>query len=288
MSVFVDRYLKQLGEGADVVYRGVALEFDRYLNGRKPTSELAQGFIRSRRRLGYAPGTLRRDWGILTRIFKLSGVVLEGESPKVAPRDIVRPAVNDLMPDLIRAAKTLSPKHQALMALSSVYGMRRVEMCWYWDKKDGWVGMGPGSVDLRGNTIYVETAKHGRERYHTIAPEIRPVLEAYDWGVRKPREVSEAWNEICRAAGAAGEQFHGVGWHAVRRSVDIALVEAGFSDLQASQYMRWRLQASMAQRYASAVQISRDGSARVAGVMDAELDRQAFAALPWLPVWSET
>lgn len=286
MSKLIDAYIASLGDRPAIPYRCFARTFSKYLGSRTPTPEIATAFIAQRKRDGYAPGTLNHQWRIIRRMYRLAGLELTGEAPRVTPRDVQHLAVTDLMPDLITAARGLTPMHAALMAVSSVYGCRRTEMAWRRDPIVGWTGLGPKSFTQgEASTIYIQTAKQGRERYHLIAPEIASTLAAYDWPPRTPGQVSAAWTDIRHAAGLEGDRYYGVGWHAPRRSVARALERAKFSELQINAYLRWSTGGSMAALYAGAVEIGRDESRSVSSVYDEDLDREVFAALPWMGAW---
>ena len=289
MSELIDTYIASLGDRPAIPYRLFAKAFGKYLGSRTPTSEIANAFIAKQKREGYAPGTLNHQWRMIRRIYRLGGIELRGEAPRVTPRDVQHLAVTDLMSDLINAARGLTPMHTALMAVSSVYGCRRTEMAWRRDPIAGWTGLGPKSFthpEQSAGTIYIQTAKQGRERYHVIAPEIADVLNAYDWAPRTPGQVSTAWTDIRRAAKLTGDRYYGIGWHAVRRSIARALERAKFTELQINAYLRWSTGGSMAALYASAVEIGRDENRSVSAVFDENLDREVFAALPWMEAWA--
>jgi len=161
---------------------------------------LVNEFLRQVRKEGYAPGTIRSVYGIVKRVFDSAKAVHEAEktrlisevdpndtgaiaqlikalslpgpnwdmgkrsAPRVEAEDMVKPATTfEEMEIMIAAARDgiLTSAEKAYLALSSIYGFRREELC----------RVRPEHLDFEKKTIYVLTCKGGERRNQLLCDE---------------------------------------------------------------------------------------------------------------------
>ena len=240
-------------------------------------SHLVNEFISELEVEGYAPGTTRTILGIVKRVFDAAKTVYESQRtkriseinphdpvavinflkaisppgpnwdlgkrwmPTVESSDVVNPASTfDELRAMIAATRNGGPE-AAYLALSSIYGLRRVELRRV--RKE--------HLDFDEKTIYVMTAKGGESRKQLLCDEVIPILKDYDFKEEySPFKMSQLYWIICAKAGI--ELKEGSGWHSPRRYLDTALVRI-FGQLPAHIFLRWKISSSsiMTERYFS-------------------------------------
>lgn len=149
---------------------------------------------------------------------------------------------------------------QAYLVLSSVYGLRRVEMT---------------TVDIKlpESKLIVKTAKHGEWREHLVPENLKPYLESYN--PYSIATLSLIYNALASAAGVQRQVREN--WHSVRRLLDTELIKAGPPHvsgpawyLMVKHFMRWNLPSGdMAAYYFSAQ----------------DVDKEIFSVHPFLGRW---
>ena len=194
-------------------------------------------YLAKLKRQGKKTGTVNFAFRVIRTLFnvnKLDWPFRRGEAPLIRQRDEYKPA---LAPELIRimveAAKNgrLDTSPACFLALSTVYGLRREEMC----------DLQPGDVDLKADTIFINTAKHGRERYHLIPAEIKPYLEGHDFSKRyNLTQMSQLFWVVVNRSGLEALRPQRLGWHAIRHTVSTLLDDSGLSLYAVHDFMRWK------------------------------------------------
>lgn len=261
-------------------YAGKFLQFagDRPFSEWNKT--LVNDFLRELEEEGYAPGTIHNVYSIVKRVFDsakavhkaerarlisgtnannpgavaeiLKAISLPGPSwdvgkraaPKVSSGAVVKPAATlEEMQTVIAAAKggVLTPGETAYLALSSVYGLRREELCRVREEH----------LNFQKNTIYVLTVKGGEQRHQLLCDEVIPYLKAYRFQEEySPYNMWAIYQRIWAKAGIRPRD--GSGWHSPRRYLDTTLVNV-FGELYAHIFLRWKLSSSsrMTERYYS-------------------------------------
>jgi integrase len=178
--------------------------------------------------------------------------------PRVAVSDTVVPALApDEVKKMVDAAKNGFPDGHgapdnamvAYLALSSIYGLRRGELC----------AVRPEHFDFSEPTLFVMTEKSGEQRKQLLAEPIIPYLKQYDFlEFYTPARMSQMFKRICYRSGV--QDVDGEGWHAMRRSVETGLGDAlaplvadfKFDPIRYTKiFMRYKLSASgeMPDRY---------------------------------------
>ncbi|MEX2430776.1 MAG: tyrosine-type recombinase/integrase, partial [Dehalococcoidia bacterium] len=240
-------------------------------------------FLRYLQHEGYAPNTIRRFYlPTIRRFYKINALewpLKAWELPQVSERDVFAPALSaGIVRRLVDAAlqDTVAPEDAALLALSTTYGLRRVEM----------TALRSEDIDPEHHLIHVRTAKGGRSRWHLIPQAIRAVLrEGLPLG-RSPRQVSKAFGRLEAAAGI--QHIDETGWHAIRRALTRGLVEAGLPEPVIRNFLRWKRSADdMLLAYYSTTVVGEDGTHVDPGRQDRGVDEQVFARHPFLSLWED-
>lgn len=245
--------------------------------------QAVEAHLSSLRDRGYADGTIHQVWSCLRRFYNVNGIewpYRKGEGPVVRELAVHAPALDPkLVVKCIRMAKegVLDKVETRLLALSTTYGLRRAELATVGRPRDG--------------LIYVETAKHGRQRYHLVPNEILEYIDGPP--IMSVWKVTRAWHQIQEKTGIAvlreeslkhGEPWE-VGWHAIRRILNRLLIDAGLPIPTVMDFLRWkRSQTSMPLRYYSATVIG-EGRRITIDAQDREIDMAVFEVHPFLKVW---
>jgi len=280
---YLETYLATLPQGITGSFLVYARKLCEFLESREPTRETLDAWLEHLRREQYAPGTIRFAFGVARRLFRVNNLpwpYLPREGPGVPDRAQYRPALAaEVIEAMIRASACMEAKHRAYLSLSTVYGMRRAEM----------LEIGMHSFDWRSHLLYVETVKHGRQRYHVVPEEIEPHLRAYSWPKTSLSTLSLLFGEMKEVVGLDADVSAELGWHGIRRSLDSALERSHLPRVDVVAFMRWKAsQRDMAERYAMpSVVVGLDSRRSEISVSDEDLDRRVFAAIPWLHVWRD-
>ncbi len=192
-------------EGTDR-YVTVAKNFLRYLKDRPMDRAAVEGWIKRRRDIDKcADGTLHWEFSVIRRLYiaalgEKGWPFRRGDAPVIRQGNVYAPALGAItVAKLVATARAMSrPTYACFLALSTTYGLRRVEMA----------SMTPAS--LKGNLLYVETAKHGRQRHHLIPPHILPYVKR--WGFQATMSVaalSYLFDQLKEEAGLGDWRFSG-------------------------------------------------------------------------------
>jgi len=280
-----ETYLDNLRPGVSRSIVGHARAFCTWLGvgARDLDREAVEAWLRHRKRRHCKPTTLKFNFGVVKRVFEANGVpwpFTKGEGPTISERDEVRLALGeDVINALIKSSAKMTDRHRAFLAVSTTYGIRRVE-----------IGeIGPEDFEWESSLIFIETQKGGRQRYHLIPDEILPHLRAYRWRPISPASVSKVFAELKAATGLVGSSGKGAAWHAIRHTITQTLLSGGLNNLDAHNFMRWKTSSqNMADRYASPTTVIHlAGKTVEEGASDVDLDKRAFSILPWLAIWKE-
>lgn len=259
---------------------GWARKFLEWIGGRELSAANIRAYYDYLRDYGYAAGTVLQAHKILHRLFVVNGLTFplpRGETPIVSERDVLnyRLATNDIR-SMIEVSMQMGPEHRCFLALSTIYGLRRVEM----------VEMKPQSLDINARLIFVQTAKHGRQRYHLIPEEILPYLVEWGFKVRVSEErMTSLFIDLRKAIGLDVPYLN---WHAIRRQLTRLLWEENFTQPEITEFMRWKAgSSSMAVHYGASREIGTGTDITQLGQEEQRLDEKIFAKHPLLPLWRE-
>lgn len=273
-------------------YIGHARHFLEFCGGNF-SRQAVDRFLQHMKEEGYADGTVDLAFRVLRRLFLVNGLewpYRRGEGPVIRETEVYAPALD---PELVRemigfaVRGELEPDEAGCLALSTVYGLRRVEMA----------SLRSQDLRLDEGLVFVQTAKHGRQRWHLVPEEIRPYLEglAPSLPLGTPARVANVWYRIEERTGLSeireerrqqGEPCD-LGFHAIRRTLDRLLLEAGLPIPTVMDFLRWKRSATnMPLRYYSVQFVGRQSSVRLGGE-DRRVDEQVFAVHPFLPAWGK-
>lgn len=240
-----------------------------------------------RRKHKYSDGSVNFVFRVIRTLFNRSEVALRqegiewpfrrGESPQIREDNIKAPALDpNLIIEMIQATKSGgAPDEIAFLALSTTYGLRKVEM----------VELSESDVKLKDRAIHIATAKHGRERTHLIPESIVPYLAQYDFN----DTISEfgifvLWYRLEYKIGLTHTEQ--VGFHSVRRTLN-TLLHDKLPELTVMSFMRWKQRTSshMPFRYSAQSFVGREGiSTKVIGEA-LDVDSKVFAVHPFIKYW---
>lgn len=231
----------------------------------------------------YKPGTVNLIFRVIRRLYAVNGLTWEfrhGEAPIIKELDEYRPQLGpDIIQQMIYRAKEgkLYTAQRTFLALSMTYGLRREEMA----------NIRTKDVNLRKNSLYVATLKHGRERYHLIPLEIKPIIALHDFDQVYPvGTVSAMFKRIIIMSGYRELRHVRLGWHTIRRALLTGLIDAGVPVLAARAFLRWRGSEGdmqMPARYYGNVVITSKDAEPV--LQTAQGDHAIFEKHPFLPFW---
>lgn len=269
-------------------YMSRAEAFLKWLGNRAFSKDNVLKWLKHLEDGGYASTTIHHDFSILKRLAATNDIVLSfrrDEVPKIHEFELFTPALApediNLMVDCVTGRENppgeqidIRPEHRAFLALSTTYGLRRVEMA----------DILPDYLDIKGKTIFIETAKEGRQRYHLIPDNILPYLE--EWGFRRKLSNDALTVLFKNLKAMIGFNMKEVGWHAIRRSAVAEAYRCGLSDPVVNSFYRWkRPMRDMALRYATAKVVSRKGVSQDLAHEDRRIDEEVLNIHPFVKFW---
>ena len=247
--------------------------------GIAPTAADVQAYARRRRALGAIDSTIDGELRIVRAMYRRSRLDLPLAA---ADLEVVSQAVAfdaDLIGHLIAIAKStrVPPSTRAMLAVSTIYGARVSELC----------ALTMADVVARDARIRIPRRKRGVHRWQRM-PE--PILWAVNIPWRPCSTVMGAtrFHELLRAAGQQDRK--GLGWHAIRHGVAVALKNAGVSLEDRTAFMGWRIaqgdvqgESRMAEEYANPTTVIGRNGATVVTRDDA--DMRVLRVHPFAPLW---
>lgn len=281
-EVILERYVASLSPSGKKQYPAIAKRVLAHIDFTKPSVEHYLSYLSDE---GYSDGSIDFYWRVIRRLFHVAQVPWPFErhdNPVINEMNVMALALPiETIQTMIQAQKEgkLTLHNSFYLALSTTYGMRDAEMA----------SLTPSHFDLNNQLIYVETAKHGRQRYHLIPDEIYPImLEIVPHLPPANRfQVIRHFYAVEKASGL--QHTPDTGWHSIRRSLDHYLLKAGLDAASLRTYMRWkRDRADMAMGYAQ-VRFAGQGGGHVSmSASDADQDRQIYESYhPFLRFWRD-
>lgn len=281
MSAELEQYLDSISEearkGSFFTY---AKKFDDFAKGNYD-KQTVNKFLDKLRRDDYSDGTIDFVFGIIRSFFKKNGIPwpfhrLEG--PVVRETEVRQVALHpELIKRMIETGKNgaLTGQETAFLVLSTTYGVRRSEL----------IGIRPSDIDLKNGIIFVETLKHGRQRYHLVPEEIKPYLRRYDFST--PVSASGASQLFCSIEHKCyGKHIPDAGWHSPRRTLTTLLLNSGVPTEVVHDFLRWKA-ITMPQRYHATRFTGLEEETVVLGKEAQEVDQLVFSKHPFLAEWAE-
>lgn len=184
------------------------------------------------------------------------------------------------IPALVRAAKgeVFSPAQTFWLVLATIYGMRAIE-----------IGrMRPEYIDLPGERIYIDAAKHSVKRWCWFPPELHqwvPDVVSPKTAGSVTKAFAAIWERIFET-----ERTKGAAWHAIRRSLTEGLKANGVAKEDRQRFLRWKTGGNdMDELYSTPnVRATEAGEAPARKSGDEgtrEHDARAWDGHPHLPLW---
>lgn len=266
--------------GTITTYVVTAANFLKHLKGGPvPTeSDFRQFFIR-RRREGIGELTLRKDFFILQKLarankwpwpFDRDDAPYDEEKKKLP---VMR---RETVEQLIKAKALLTKAERFYLAVATTWLVRREELTRI--KK----------IDFDDNTIFINTAKHGKKARHLIPDVLKPVFAEYRPKEHNPASLSEMFRRICSKAGV--ELRPREGWHAIRYSLN-TILESTLPRRVLSDFSHWKTissgesQADRGMRGEDMIERYRRSE-----ILDDDpfyADKVVYSVHPFLPLWSK-
>ena len=235
----------------------------------------------------YSDGTINLIFRVIRTLVSRNADVLKengfewpyrrGESPTIREDSIQAPALhpNTIIKLIGAVRESGDPEEAAFLALSTTYGLRRVEM----------VELSQADVRLKDKNIHIATAKHGRERTHIIPEELIPFLKGHDFS----KEMSDfglftLWYRIENRIKLS--HINQVGWHSIRRTLNTLLLRK-LPESTTMSFLRWKQRTSshMPFRY-SAIKFVGEEDETIEVVGEAlDVDSEVFRTHPFLEHW---
>jgi len=176
----------------------------------------------------------RVAWQALKIFFEAKGFewpLTKRDRPKLDRSVIKKPTLSeDEIARMIRAVRAdKDPLEMVLIALGSVYALRKSEFCSLIEK----------NIDRQNHTLFIQTKKRGEPRHHLIPEEIRPFV--YPWNFEERVSSSKIhiiFNAILAKAGV--KKRPGLNTHALRRGVFTALCSTDLPPMRVYDFGGWK------------------------------------------------
>lgn len=188
----------------------------------------------------YSKNSVLTAFYSLKFFYKSMGIPLEISRSDIAPKGVKKikemmthEEVRDL---IIESKKHLGTIELGYIALSTIYGLRRIEL---YDTIGSMIDM-----DSRVFSPFTHKSESASERIHLIPEEIAPVLfemkEALDTIKKKP-VITQMNFFFDYAAEKAGVQLRPrLGFHSIRRALITELNETEAKPIYIANFMRWK------------------------------------------------
>lgn len=288
----LQKYARTVAEHSRNKQVAEARKFLKWLGKREPNKENVIKYRNHMKSRSYADGTIKQNLMIITKLFKVNGwewPFNRGELIVVRENEVHAPTLGlswlHEMVDVVLKNKPPvgrqqpTEKHLAFLVAATIWGLRRIEL----------KQLDESALDIDSKTIFIQTAKGGRQRYHLIPDFAIPLLEG--WGFRKSLSndaVGKVFDDLKEMVGLTGLAGYGVNWHSIRRSADAFAWDMGFNEAQIHNFYRWKKEGrSMAIRYSGGRMIEKDQDTIKVPVNDMRLDLQFYERHPLVLMWPE-
>ncbi len=286
----LEGYRNSLGEAARAYRVPRMRKFLEWLGDGEVDSEAVRKWLDKMRRENYADGTVWLEFSILRRMFKVNDIpwpFRRGDAPVVREHQVHAPRLD--VGDVERMVRVVlgqeepqgiivpDVRHKVFLCLSTVWALRREEM---WEMERSF-------FDAERRLLFVQTAKHGRQRWHTVPPVLVPHLA--EWGFDKrlsPSKISVLFQDLKRMIGFTDPVSYGVGWHSIRRAWVNTAEGVGIPDSAINNFCRWKRSSSdMRSRYGTSRVVGTSIDARELGQGDRQVDELVYHLHPFLQYW---
>ena len=283
----LEKYEKRLGSKGNTknLYLRYAGDFLNYANGNfdRETIDKYLDHLRTKKTMKkYSDGSKNFVFRVIRTLFSRNDIewpFRRGESPQIREDNVTAPALNPkTVIRMIEAVKgNGQPDERAFLALSSTYGLRRVEMVELMQK----------DIRFKDRTIHIATAKHGRERTHIIPEQIIPHLKCYDFDTT----VSEfalftLWYRLEHSIGLQHPER--ANWHSIRRALNHMLARE-LTDVTVKSFLRHKQRTSsdMTYRYSAVKFVGEEEETVELAASLFQVDNDVFKIHPFIKYWGD-
>lgn len=282
-----EHYRDLLPQEVSRQYQLVVWRFLIWLADRQLNEKMVLKYLDHLREKRYADGSVKWIFTVLQRFAKVNKLGWEfrrDEIPQVRESEVQNYALPTedvkMMVDVClgRQAPMVKmkpqPYHTAFLCLATVWWMRAFEMR----------VMTSEDLDLGNRMLYINTAKHGRQRYHRVPDFVAPYLEAWNFDQHFTQNaMARVFLDLRRMIGF---NVYGIGWHSIRRAAVKEADRIGMSTAQKNVYGRWTVGSNQqAVRYSMAKTITRSGSVASVGFEDEETDQMVYTKHTFVDFW---
>ena len=259
-------------------YMSVATKFLTWLGDRIPPDEMdARRYFLKRREDGMGEGSLRSTFTALKKLYQANRwewPFTSDDRPEAPLETEMVGFTKEEIEELIRNRDLYSKAEVFYLAIATIYAPRRIELARIKKRH------------IKGNTIYLDTAKHGEKRTHLIPDEILPYIESYRPRQHNVSSLSAMFERICKKG--LSQEKDGYGWHSFRYPLATllpgALAKADKPLTYIGYFLRWSrrstgakfLGTQMGGEYAKPELLSSDPFF---------VDREVLEVHPFLPLW---
>ena len=262
-------------------YLSIAGQFLTWLGDRLPPDEMdLRRYFLHRRDEGISDGSRRTYYAVLKKLYRANhwDWPLESTDRPPEPEETrERALTREEITQLIKNRELYSKGERFYLVIATIYAPRRIELARI--KKR----------DIKGNTIYIDTAKKGVKRTHLIPDEIMPYIEAYYPKEHNVRALTFMFNRI--SVKGLGEREKGYGWHSFRYAMDTLIPTAlakGDKDITlVGDFMRWSKKEFGKKLFGTPMA----GVYRRPQLLSTDpffVDKEIFSVHPFLPLWADT
>ena len=262
-------------------YLSMANNFLTWLgDSRIPPGEMdLRRYFLHRREEGISDNSLRTAFAVLQKLYRANQwewpLVIE-DRPE-APAEANTPAfTREEVEQLIKNRELYSLGERFYLAIATIYAPRRIELARIRKR------------DIKENSIYIDTAKHGEKRTHLIPDEILPYIEAYHPQENNVSSLSAMFIRICKKG--LGQRKPGYGFHSFRRTIDTllptALAKADKPLTLVGYFLRWSRKSTGSRFLGTPM----GGVYARPDIMSADpffVDREVFEVHPFLKLWGD-
>ena len=236
------------------------------IDGRTPTAKNAIWFFDRLKEAGYSQSSINRHLAAVKSFFVANKIewdsTLKSAFVSIYQQETPTISIEDVKLLIKSTCKNGISSDMVYLALSTVYGLRRVELA----------RIVAEDVDKKNSTLFIKTAKGGVERKHSIPKEIDFVKD-FPFEEQSETTMSVLFTKICLLGGYIKKPNEG--WHSVRRSiVSEFYLNTNIPEAWIRLFFRWA-PAGTSQRYFAT------------GVNPLVADRKIFEKHPFLEFWKE-
>ena len=261
-------------------YLSVANNFLAWLGDRLPPDEMdLRRYFMHRRKEKISDSTLRTAFAVLEKLYKANHwdwPLVKGDRPELSSEANTPAFTRGEVEQLVLKRELYSKGECFYLAIATIYAPRRVELARI-EKRD-----------IKGHTIYIDTAKKGEKRTHLIPDEIMPYIEAYHPKEHNVASLSAMFQSICNKG--LEEMRKGYGWHSFRRTLDTLLISAlakADEDITYVGYFpRWSRR-EFGQKFAGTRMAGVYARPEVLSSEPFHIDQVVFKVHPFLSLWAD-